>query len=100
MFKPDYVAPIVGFLSSADCVDSGTVYEVFAGWAAQVRWERTGGWVVLSTRSTTSTWTCKLIVALETQLCLPQRQALDSGGCAFKVATDHQLQRWSCHPPR
>jgi multifunctional beta-oxidation protein len=43
MFKPDYVAPIVGFLSSADCVDSGTVYEVFAGWAAQVRWERTGG---------------------------------------------------------
>jgi len=44
MFKPDYVAPIVGFLSSADCVDSGTVYEVFAGWAAQVRWERTGGY--------------------------------------------------------
>jgi multifunctional beta-oxidation protein len=43
MFKPDYVAPVVGYLSSADCEDSGTIYEVFAGWAAQVRWERTGG---------------------------------------------------------
>lgn len=43
LFKPDYVAPIVGFLSSDDCPVTGTIYEVMAGWAAQVRWERTGG---------------------------------------------------------
>ncbi len=43
MFKPDFVAPVVGYLSSNSCKDTGTVYEVFAGWAAQVRWERTGG---------------------------------------------------------
>ncbi|KAJ9098266.1 hypothetical protein QFC21_004595 [Naganishia friedmannii] len=43
MFKPDYVAPIVGFLTSDDCPVTGTIYEVMAGWAAQVRWERTGG---------------------------------------------------------
>lgn len=43
MFKPDFVAPVVGFLSSDDCPVSGTIYEIMAGWAAQVRWERTGG---------------------------------------------------------
>ncbi|KAI5452980.1 hypothetical protein NCC49_006513 [Naganishia albida] len=43
MFKPDFVAPVVGFLSSEDCPVSGTIYEIMAGWAAQVRWERTGG---------------------------------------------------------
>jgi len=43
MFKPDFIAPVVGFLGSDACPVSGTVHEVMAGWAAEVRWERTEG---------------------------------------------------------
>lgn len=44
-FKPDYVAPLVVLLSS-DLVPkpgTGALYEVGSGWAAQTRWQRTGG---------------------------------------------------------
>ena len=44
-FKPDYVAPLVVALSS-DLVPrpgTGGLYEVGSGWAAQTRWQRTGG---------------------------------------------------------
>lgn len=41
--KPDYIAPIVGFLASDNCDFSGTLYEVFGGYCAQVRWQRTYG---------------------------------------------------------
>ncbi|WWC69102.1 uncharacterized protein I206_103038 [Kwoniella pini CBS 10737] len=41
--KAEYVAPIVGFLSSEQCEDTGTFYEVFGGYAAQMRWQRTYG---------------------------------------------------------
>jgi len=43
-FKPDYIAPIVGFLTSKDNVDtSGALFEISGGWAAQTRWQRSGG---------------------------------------------------------
>lgn len=42
-FKPDYVAPLVGFLASTDCETTGELFEVSGGWAAKVRWERSGG---------------------------------------------------------
>ncbi|KAJ7494672.1 peroxisomal hydratase-dehydrogenase-epimerase [Mycena galericulata] len=43
-FKPDYVAPVVGYLSSADNQSiSGALFEISGGWAAQTRWERSGG---------------------------------------------------------
>jgi multifunctional beta-oxidation protein len=42
-FKPEYVAPLVGYLASADCQTTGELYEVSGGWAAQTRWERSGG---------------------------------------------------------
>ncbi|KAF9468144.1 multifunctional beta-oxidation protein, partial [Collybia nuda] len=43
-FKPDYIAPLVGYLSSADNVEtSGSLFEVLGGWAAQTRWQRSGG---------------------------------------------------------
>ncbi|KAL1301992.1 hypothetical protein AAFC00_002446 [Neodothiora populina] len=44
-FKPDYVAPLVVALGS-DLVPkpgTGCLYEVGSGWAAQTRWQRTGG---------------------------------------------------------
>ncbi|KAJ7227125.1 peroxisomal hydratase-dehydrogenase-epimerase [Mycena pura] len=43
-FKPDYVAPVVGYLTSADNVNSGCLFEVLGGWAAQTRWQRSGGY--------------------------------------------------------
>jgi multifunctional beta-oxidation protein len=42
-FKPDFVAPLVGYLSSDECQTSGDIFEVSGGWAAKVRWQRTGG---------------------------------------------------------
>ncbi|KAF8529806.1 peroxisomal hydratase-dehydrogenase-epimerase [Gautieria morchelliformis] len=43
MLKPEFVAPIVGYLTSESNEGSGQLFEVFAGWAAQVRWQRAGG---------------------------------------------------------
>ncbi|KAJ7284922.1 peroxisomal hydratase-dehydrogenase-epimerase [Mycena rebaudengoi] len=43
-FKPDFIAPLVGYLSSADNEEtSGSLFEVLGGWAAQTRWQRSGG---------------------------------------------------------
>ncbi|KAF7971080.1 hypothetical protein HWV62_22149 [Athelia sp. TMB] len=43
-FKPDFVAPIVGYLTSAANEDTtGSLFEVQGGWAAQTRWQRAGG---------------------------------------------------------
>ncbi|KAG6865915.1 hypothetical protein C0991_010748 [Blastosporella zonata] len=43
-FKPEYIAPLVGYLSSADNTQtSGSLFEVLGGWAAQTRWQRAGG---------------------------------------------------------
>jgi len=43
MFKPDYIAPLVAYLSHESFKQSGGVYEVGSGWMAQVRWERSAG---------------------------------------------------------
>ncbi|KAJ7034987.1 peroxisomal hydratase-dehydrogenase-epimerase [Mycena alexandri] len=43
-FKPEFIAPIVGYLSSADNEEtSGSLFETLGGWAAQTRWQRSGG---------------------------------------------------------
>ncbi|RHZ44643.1 hypothetical protein Glove_714g6 [Diversispora epigaea] len=42
-FKPDYVAPFVAFLAHESCPSTGNVFEVGGCWAAQVRWQRSGG---------------------------------------------------------
>merc|ERR1719326_1482252 len=41
--KPEFVAPLVGYLAHEDCDESGGIFEVGAGWVAQVRWQRTKG---------------------------------------------------------
>ncbi|KAG8978152.1 hypothetical protein FRC05_011268 [Tulasnella sp. 425] len=42
--KPDFVAPIVGYLTSEDNQDtSGQIFESAGGWCAQVRWQRSAG---------------------------------------------------------
>ena len=36
--KPEYVAPIVGFLAHDSCEDNGGLYEVGAGYVCKLRW--------------------------------------------------------------
>ncbi|KAL0954852.1 hypothetical protein HGRIS_003791 [Hohenbuehelia grisea] len=44
-FKPDHVAPVVGYLTSAENEDTtGGLFEVTGGWAAQLHWQRSGGY--------------------------------------------------------
>jgi multifunctional beta-oxidation protein len=43
-FKPDFIAPIVGYLTSqANEQTTGSLFEIAGGWAAQTRWQRSGG---------------------------------------------------------
>jgi multifunctional beta-oxidation protein len=49
-FKADYLAPVVGYLTSKEVKVTGTVYESFGGFVAQVRWERTAGAVFPNNR--------------------------------------------------
>lgn len=41
--KPDYVAPLVAYLCSPGCKDTGRMVEVGSGWMAGVRWQRSAG---------------------------------------------------------
>ncbi len=41
--KPEYVAPLVAYLCHESNIDTGQVFEVGAGWAARVRWQRGRG---------------------------------------------------------
>lgn len=43
--KIEHVAPVVAYLVSEQCAGSGDVYETYGGFAAQVRWQRSGGLV-------------------------------------------------------
>ena len=60
IFKPDYVAPVVGYLTSKgtpfvqfrhpihqmltdNTETTGSLFEITGGWAAQTRWQRAGG---------------------------------------------------------
>lgn len=50
-FKPDFIAPVVGFLTSKDNTStSGALFEILGGWAAQTRWQRSGGFGFPHTR--------------------------------------------------
>ena len=41
--RPEYVAPLVAYLCHDSNVETGQAFEVGAGWAARVRWQRSRG---------------------------------------------------------
>jgi len=44
--RPEYVAPIVAYLAHESCASSGSVFELGAGWCAELRWQRAKGSVL------------------------------------------------------
>ncbi|EGO24290.1 hypothetical protein SERLADRAFT_415443 [Serpula lacrymans var. lacrymans S7.9] len=53
-FKPDYIAPIVGYLTSeANTETTACLFEIRGGWAAQTRWQRAGGYGFPSNKNLT-----------------------------------------------
>ena len=43
VIKPEYIAPLVAYLSHPDCQESGSLFEASAGVYKKVRWERAAG---------------------------------------------------------
>jgi len=42
--QPDYIAPVVGYLTSeVNAETTGQLFEISGGWAAKSRWQRAGG---------------------------------------------------------
>lgn len=41
--KPDFVAPFVVYLCHESCDENGNVFEIYAGWASKLRWQRSQG---------------------------------------------------------
>lgn len=41
--RPEYVAPVVGYLCSESCNETGSLFELGAGWIGRLRWERSHG---------------------------------------------------------
>jgi multifunctional beta-oxidation protein len=46
IFDPNWVAPVVVFLVSEECEETGSIIEAAAGWATKLVWQRSGGYAV------------------------------------------------------
>lgn len=46
VLKPEYVAPYVVYLCHESCPETGEVFQIAGGWAAQLRWQEAAGVVL------------------------------------------------------
>lgn len=51
--KPEYVAPVVGWLTHESCEETGSWFELGAGWVSKLRYQRTKGGFFNVTREVT-----------------------------------------------
>jgi NAD(P)-dependent dehydrogenase (short-subunit alcohol dehydrogenase family) len=50
IIKPEFIAPLVGYLAHADCAETGSLFEASAGIYKKVRWERSRGLMLDTTQ--------------------------------------------------
>ena len=43
MLKTEYVVPLVAYLAHESCEETGSIFEVAAGYCAKLRWQRSQG---------------------------------------------------------
>lgn len=46
--KPEYVAPLVLYLCHESCEETGSIFEVGAGWIGKLRWQKSSGKLLLN----------------------------------------------------
>ncbi|KAF8962770.1 multifunctional beta-oxidation protein [Flammula alnicola] len=96
-FKPDFIAPLVGYLTSKGYVavvnfsfitdnetTSGSLFEVLGGWAAQTRWQRSGGYGF----PTNKTYTIEDVFAKWGKI-----TAFDDGRATHPTSTQEAIQQ-------
>ena len=51
--KPDWIVPVVAFLTHSSCTETGGIFEAGAGHVAKLRWERANGALLKADESLT-----------------------------------------------
>ncbi|KDR76315.1 hypothetical protein GALMADRAFT_121279 [Galerina marginata CBS 339.88] len=86
-FKPDFIAPVVGYLTSKDNEEtSGALFEILGGWAAQTRWQRSGGYGF----PTNKPYTVEDVAAKWSKI-----TAFDDGRATHPASTQEAIQQHS-----
>jgi hypothetical protein len=88
IFKPDFIAPAVGYLTSEACKETGSLIEVSGGWVAKYRWIRSAGYAVRSNKVSELTDTGTVF----------QQDLCDARTDSREMAFDHQI-RQAGHSP-